>query len=77
MRLASAPYRRATATVPAPTIGQVQMPAGPPELSTVPYVVNRPVVIEMKENATAKDSNDFSVRENCWAYPAWEMAASA
>ncbi len=42
------------------------MPRGPPAPSTNPNVLNRPVVIEMNENATANDSNERSVRANCW-----------
>ncbi len=38
-------------------IGQVQMPTGPDEFSTAPYVVKMPVAMETNANATAKDAN--------------------
>jgi len=34
-------------------------------VSAKPKVVKMPVVIEMNENATAKDSNERSERTNC------------
>ena len=51
------------------TIGQVQMPRGPPVPSTNANVVKIPVVIEMNENATANDSKLRRERTNCCRYP--------
>ncbi len=46
------------------TIGQVQMPSGPAEFKTKPYVVKMPVVIEMNENPIANEANRLSERSN-------------
>ncbi len=67
----------ATRVWPAITMGQVQMPRGPPVSSTKPNVVKIPVVIEMNENATAKDSKLRSERTNCCRYPYLSSWASS
>ena len=59
------------------TIGQVQIPRGPPLASTNANVVKIPVVIEMNENATAKDSKWRSERTNCCRYPYLPSLASS
>src|SRR5438477_11498255 len=59
------------------TIGQVQIPRGPPLASTNADVVKIPVVIEMNENATAKDSKWRSERTNCCRYPYLSSWASS
>jgi hypothetical protein len=38
-------------------IGQVQMPMGPDEFSTAPYVVKMPVAMDTNAKATANDAN--------------------
>ena len=59
------------------TMGQVQMPRGPPVPSTNANVVKIPVVIEMNENATAKDSKLRRERTNCCRYPYLSSWASS
>ncbi len=59
------------------TMGQVQMPRGPPVPSTNANVVKIPVVIEMNENATANDSKLRRERTNCCRYPYLSSWASS
>ena len=59
------------------TMGQVQMPRGPPVASTNANVVKIPVVIEMNENATANDSKWRRERTNCCRYPYLSSWASS
>jgi len=62
MRAASAPMSSATASWPTTTMGQVQIPSGPEEFRTLPYVVKMPVAMETKAKATAKEANRPVVR---------------
>src|SRR6516164_3015409 len=59
------------------TMGQVQMPRGPPLVRTNANVVKIPVVIEMNENATANDSKWRRERTNCCRYPYLSSWASS
>ena len=43
----------------------IHRPRGPEVVSRNPKVVKMPQLIEMKENPTANELNDFSVRSNC------------
>ena len=69
MRLASNPNTRATPVTPSATRGHVQIPSGPDVVSTDPYVVKMPVVIEMNEKPIANEANLCSVRDISCLYP--------
>ncbi len=69
MRAARAPNTSATAVWPTMTSGQVQMPSGPDDIRTLPYVVKMPVVIEMNEKPIANEAKRRSERSNSCLYP--------
>src|SRR6266704_631547 len=77
MRDARAAKTSDTNTWPMITRGQVQIPSGPPQLSTAPYVVKIPVVMEMNEKPTAKEAKRLISRRYSCLYPYFCRASSA
>src|ERR1700710_1638163 len=56
IRDALVPSTKATASWPTTAIGHVQIPTGPDEFSTDPYVVKMPVAMDTKAKATANEA---------------------